>query len=429
MRATHGALIQVIWIYDRAVNVDALQRFQRNLGCGLLGRTIEQSPLPFARDRWVKAAVPEDIDIAATPRRRADVNAWADEQARLPIDPERGPGWHLGVLPLEGGGTAVSLVASHTIVDAAGLGQAIEDAAAGRTRDLGYPPARSRTRRRALREDLQQTVKELPDMAQAVAALVRRARSDRKAFAASIKVAPPAPSTAGEDRVVEVPDLNAYIDLTQWDARAKSLGASSTSLVAGIASRLAARVGRVRDDGTVTLRLPLTLRTEGDTRGNALTIVDVPVDPTHAATDLGEMHAKITRAMLAAMDNSDDAVLATLPLAQLVPMRVNKGLAAMAAGGAALPVTCSNIGDLSPGANRPDGTEADFAYIRNLEPDIKQSHLEQMGGQLFVGSGRSRGKMSIRVSAYILGRPNTKDDLRETVSRTFAEFDLDAEID
>ena len=108
---------------------------------------------------------------------------------------------------------------------------------------------------------------------------------------------------------------------------------------------------------------------------------------------------------------------------------MNKGLAAMAAGGAGLPVTCSNLGDLSPAANRPDGTDADYAYMRNLSPDVKKSTLEQMGGQLFVGSGRARGKMGIRISAYILGRPNTKDDLRESVSRTFAEFDLDAEID
>ncbi len=429
MRATHGALIQVIWIYGRAIDVDGLRRFQRNLGSGLLGRRIERSPLPFARDRWVKAAVSEDIDIAATPRPRADVNAWADDQARLSIDPEFGPGWHLGVLPLEGGGTAVSLVASHTIVDAVGLGQAIEDAAAGRTRDLGYPPPGSRTRRRALREDLQLTVKELPDMAQALAALARRARSDRKGFATSIKVAPPAPRTAGDDQAVEIPALTAYIDLAEWDARAKSLGASSTSLVAGVASRLAVRMGRVHDDGTVTLRFPLTLRTDDDTRGNALTIVDVPVDPTDAARQLGEMHVKITHAMLAAMENADDAVLATLPLAQLVPRWVNKGLAANAAGGAGLPVTCSNLGDLSPAANRPDGTDADYAYMRNLSPDVKKSTLEHMGGQLFVGSGRARGKMGIRISAYILGRPNTKEDLRDCASRTLAEFDLDAEID
>jgi hypothetical protein len=52
-----------------------------------------------------------------------------------------------------------------------------------------------------------------------------------------------------------------------------------------------------------------------------------------------------------------------------------------------------------------------------------------MGGQLFLGSGRGRGKMFIRISAYLPDRPNTKEDLRENVSAAFAEFDLHAEID
>jgi mycoketide-CoA synthase len=429
LRAVHGALIQVIWIYDRAVNVDGLRRFQRNLGYGLLGRKIERSPLPFARDRWVKAAASEDIDIAATPRLRAGVSAWTDERARLPIDPEWGPGWHLGVLPLADGGAAVSLVVSHTVVDAVGLGQAIADAAEGRTRNLGYPPAGSRTLGRALREDLRQTVKDLPGIAQALVAAARRISPDPKGYVSSIKAAPPSAMTAGDDQAVEVPGLTAYIDLAEWDARAKSLGASSNSLAAGVACRLAVRVGRVHDDGTVTLRFPVTLRTEDDTRGNALTIVDVTVDPTHAATDLGEMHVKITQAILAMMENSNDENLATLPLAVLVPRRVNRRLAGMAAGAAILPVTVSNVGDLSPAVNRPDGTDADYAYLRNVEPDIKKGTLEHMGGQLFVGSGRVRGKVFIRISAYLLGRPNTENELREVVSRTFAEFDLNAEID
>jgi hypothetical protein len=429
LRAVHGALIQVTWIYDRAVNVDGLRRFHRNLGRGLLGRGIERSPLPFARDRWVLPPASEEIDFTATPRRRADVNAWADERARLPIDPEWGPGWHLGVLPLEDGGTAVSLVASHTIVDAIAFGQAIEDAAEGRTRNLGYPPAGSRTRRRAVREDLRQTLKDLPDMAQALRAVARRARRDRKELNSSIKAAPPSRRTASDDQPVEIPALNAYIDLAEWDARAKSLGASSNSLVAGIASRLAVRVGRVQDDGTVTLRFLVTLRTEDDTRGNALTSVDVTVDPTRAATDLGEMHAKITHGILAAMEDSNNDFLAPLPLAAMTPTWVARRLAGIAAGGSILPVTCSNVGDLSPAANRPDGTDADYAYMRNLEPNMKKGTVEAMGGQLFLGSGRGRGKMLIRISAYLLGRPNTKDALRESVSRTFAEFDLNAEID
>ncbi|CPR08054.1 Fatty acyl-AMP ligase FadD28 and polyketide synthase [Mycobacterium bohemicum DSM 44277] len=429
-RAVHDTLTQFTWFYDHAVDVDALRRFHRNLGCGLLGRRIERSPLPFARDRWVKAAATDGIDIAPTPRPRAEVSAWLDERARLPIDPEWGPGWHLGVLPLDDGGAAVSLVVSHTLVDGIGLGQAIADAAEGRVRDFGYPPARSRKRRHAVREDLRQTVKELPEIRKAFVSAAGKIWPDRKQFTSSIKAAPPpAPRATDGDRVVEVPALTAYVDLTEWDARAKSLGASSNSLVAAVACRLAVRAGRAHADGTVTLRFPVTLRTEDDTRGNALTVVDVAVDPTHAATDLRDMHATITEAILAAMKNPDEEYLSTFPLAPLVPKRLNRRLAALAAGGVTQPVTVSNVGDLPPAVNRPDGTDADYAYLRSVEPDIKKSTLEHIGGQLFVGSGRSRGKIFFRISAYVLGRQNTQSELRDMVSGTFAEFDLIAEID
>jgi hypothetical protein len=173
----------------------------------------------------------------------------------------------------------------------------------------------------------------------------------------------------------------------------------------------------------------VSLRTEDDTRANALRSVDVTVDPTHAATDLGEMHVKFTQAILAAMEDADDEYSAPLPLAAMTPKWVVRKLAGVAAGGASLPVTCSNLGDLPPAANRPDGTDADYAYLRNLEPDIKKSTLEAMGGQLFLASGRRRGKIFIRIYGYLPGRPNTKDDLREIASRTFAEFELNAEID
>jgi hypothetical protein len=333
------------------------------------------------------------------------------------------------VLPLEDGGTAVSLVVSHTVVDAIAFGQAITDAAEGRRHNLGYPPAGSRTRTRAWREDLQLTVKELPDIAHALGAVARRARRDRNELRSSIKAAPPSPRTASDDQAVEMPALTAYIDLAEWDALAKRLGASSNSLVAGLACRLAVRVGRVHDDGTVTLRFLVSLRTDDDTRGNALTNVDVIVDPTHAATDLREMHVKFTQAILAAMEDADDEYSAPLPLAAMTPKWVVRKLAGVAAGGDTLPVTCSNVGDLSPAANRPDGTDADYAYMRAVEPNMKKSTLEAMGGQMFLGSGRGSGKMSIRISAYLLGRLNTNDELREIVSRTFAEFDLNAEID
>src|SRR3569623_1696330 len=120
----HGAHEQFNWIYNRPVNVDGLRRFHRALGHGLLGRRIERSPLPFARDRWVAWPGPDDIEIATTPRPRADLNAWLRERASLPLDPEYGPCWHIGVLPFEDGGTAVCLTATHIIADGLGVTEA-----------------------------------------------------------------------------------------------------------------------------------------------------------------------------------------------------------------------------------------------------------------------------------------------------------------
>ncbi|CAM5738389.1 type I polyketide synthase [Mycolicibacterium aubagnense] len=429
LRASHGTVLQMTWIYDRAVDVAALRRFHRNLGQGLLGRRIERSSLPFARDRWVLSPVAPDIDVAATPRPRADVSAWSDERARLPLDPEHGPGWHLGVLPLAGGATAVSLVASHLIVDAIAFGQAVADAVEGSTHDLGYLPAGSRPRGRALREDLRQTVKDLPDMARAVAAVARMARRERGELRPPAAAAPAAPHRTDTDQRVDVPGLTAQIDLNEWDARAKRLGGSSNSLVAGIACRLAVATGRVQDDGTVTLRFVLSRRTEGDTRANALTSVDVVVDPTHVAKDLGEIRAKVTRATLETIENPDDESLAPTALAAITPTWAVRKVAAMAAGGAILPVTCSNVGDVPAAVNRPDGTDAAYLSMRSVEPDITKGLLEAMGGQLFLSSGRAAGKMSIRISAYLPGRPNTREALRDMVSSTLAEFGLKAQLD
>ncbi len=64
--------------------------------------------------------------------------------------------------------------------------------------------------------------------------------------------------------------------------------------------------------------------------------------------------------------------------------------------------------------NRPDGTPADYASGRLIEPDVNGRTPERMGGQLFV--------------ADLPERTNTQDALCHDVSRTLAEFGLTAEM-
>jgi hypothetical protein len=143
----HGPVIQYTWIYGRAVDLDALRRFHRNLGHGILGRRIERSPLPFGRHRWIASSGPPDVVVAPTARPREELTAWADEQAALPIDPEFGPSWRLAVQPFTNGEQAVTLVVSHTVADGVGIAVSVTEAANGVTRNLGYPATASRTKR------------------------------------------------------------------------------------------------------------------------------------------------------------------------------------------------------------------------------------------------------------------------------------------
>ena len=186
-------------------------------------------------------------------------------------------------------------------------------------------------------------------------------------------------------------------------------------------------MGRVCDDGTVTLSFPISVRTENDTRGNALVFPNVSVDPTRLSSDLGEIRVKLKQA-LADVAETTDRVLAPLPLASMTPKWAARRAVGIPLGAAGLPIGCSNVGDMAPASNRPDGTDADYVSGRLVEPGVTKRTLERIGGQLFVASGRVNGKLSFSVTAYQPGRTNTQEALRELTLRTLDEFGVGAEI-
>jgi hypothetical protein len=431
-------VIQCVWVYEHAIDFDGVRRFNHNLGYGLLGRRIERSPL-FARHRWVSDRGPLDIDIAECARPRAELSDWADERSQLPVDPERGPGWHLGVLPLTDGSTAVSLVVSHYLIDGFGLALTIIDALLGNTRDLGYPPPRSRTRLRAVAYDARQTVQDAPEVARALVAAAKLARRRRDDTARSPAPRPVALRGGDGDDAVVVPVITCHIDLDDWDGRAKALGGTSETLLAGLAAKLGERMGRRHaGDGAVTLQLPMSERTEGDTRAIAVSYARVSVDPTRVATDLRDTRAAIKAALTTLRETPDEA-LQLLWLAPFTPKRALKRMADAALTDADRPVFCSNLRDLGSVVYARAGTDAEYAtisgalntlhLIRVIGPHVTRQWLERAGGQLTLQSWRIGDKVGITVEAYQPGADNTKPALRELAARTLAEFDLTAEID
>ena len=376
--------MQVVWVYEHAIDFDGLRRFHYNLGRGLLGRRIERSPLPFARHRWVLDRGPSDIDIAECARPRAELSDWADERSQLPADPERGPGWHLGVLPLNDGSTAVSLVASHYLLDGIGLAVALVDALSGNTRDLGYLPPRSRTRLRAVVEDARQTARDVPGVARALAAAPKWL-SPRRPDIARSPVSRPVAIRAGDgDEPVVVPGITISIDVDVFDARAESLGGTGNTLIAGLAAKLGERMGHRHDeDGTVTVQLVMSDRTEGDTRAVAVSLARIHVDPTQVTADLRDARAAVKQALKTWRETPHESSHLE-SLTPFMPKRTWKWAVDRSFADPDRPVVCSNLGDVGAVVNRLDGTDAEFSYARGTRQHVTRQWLERIGGQMHL---------------------------------------------
>jgi hypothetical protein len=393
-----------------------------------LGRRIERSPLPFARAHWVVDRGPADIDIEVSPRPRTEVSDWYDERAQLPIDAEWGPGWHLGVLPLTDGSTAASLVLSHYLIDGLGLVLALVDGIMGNTHDLGYPPPRSRTRRRAIAEDARQTARDAREVARALGVAARQARRQRQEVA---KSPPPQPLTRPDidhDEAVVVPGVTVGVDLAAWDARAKALGGTANTLGAAFAAKFGELIGRRHADGAVTLQLPVSERTEGDTRANAMAFARVTLDPTQVTKDLGDARSAIKQALEALRETPDDSFEVAW-LAAFTPKRALKRMDDAMVADPDLPVFYSNLGDVGTVVNRLDGTDAEWCTARVTAQHERREWLERIGGLMTLQSLRIPTRFVVSINAYQPGAENTKPAMRELAARTLAEFDLVGEID
>ena len=413
-------VIQCMWVYDRAADIDGLRRFHRHLQRGRLSRRIERSPLPFGRYRWVSPGAQPELEIVETPRPRSEFDAWLAEQADIRLDAERGPGWHLAVLPFTDGGAGVSLIASHCLTDAVGLCQALADAAGGHDNAADWPAAGSRRRWRALRDDARQTARDIPAIGRAAADAVRFLRDNSGTTGPA-----PAPAVAVDEQIT-LPTATFFVDADEWDARAQALGGTGNGLFVALAARLAHRVGRVAQDGAVAVTMAINERTDADTRANAIKNVDFTVDPAPATTDLREIRAATKQALVRAQ-REPDARWTLLPLVPLIPERLGKQWVGAATNSAAT-VGSSNVGAVDPTTNRPDGTDADHFAIRSLSARMTTGMLHQLGGLLSLLSGRMNGRVFVSVVAYEPTGTNSDSALQQHISTVMDEFSLASTI-
>lgn len=417
-------VVQCIWVYNRAVDVESLRRFHANLRGGKLSRLIERSPVPFGRHRWVASDTPNDIEFVPSARPRTEFDDWLTEQAHAPIDPEHGPGWHLAVVRFSDGGTGISLVTSHSLTDGAALQEALAAAAAGCCDDASGVARGSRPRWRAVCEDTWRTAREVPGISRAALATIRRVRNTggRTANPAPAPAPAPVPATAGPDVPVTTPTAAIFVDAAEWDARAQSLGGTSNTLLVGLAARLAQRLGRVAADGSAELTMPVNERGDQDTRGNAVVHVSFAVDPEPVTRDLSEVRAAIKQA-LARRDEMPDERRALLPVIPLIPTWLFRRIVSAAAV-SPIGVNSSNLGAVPPHLTRPDGTQADFYALTVCYAGVTRAIMQRIGGRLELHSGRADGRVFVTVLAYQPGAENTNNGLRQALSDALGDFAL-----
>ncbi|MGK2868009.1 MAG: wax ester/triacylglycerol synthase domain-containing protein [Mycobacterium sp.] len=429
LRATgQEAVMQVVWIYERPVDVDGIRRFHECIGHGLLGRRIERSVLPFGRHRWVSALGPQSELDFAPPRPRDELGAWIDERSTMPLDPEYGPPWHVGVLPMTDGSTAISIVISHCVSDGGGALRSMVNAINGRKLDFGYPLPSARSRGQALRADLRDTVRGLPEVGRTVVEAVRQLTRRRSELSRSGEAKPVA---SGPDHQVFTPSATVCVKLDDWDRRAAELGGNGHSLVAGFVAKLAQNIGRVGVDGLVTLNIPQGDRLPGDddTRANAVILVNLAIDPAKVTTDLSEARAAMKEGLRLAREVPDEN-LRLLPLTPFIPKRVVRTMADVAFGfSTELPVSCSNMGDVPEGLPNLDGTEADFVFLRGIDRVATKHALEERHGLLTVVAGRINGTETLTFAGYAPGAENTTAWLRTELEKTLAAFELSGVIE
>jgi hypothetical protein len=429
LRATgRNQLIQAVWVYEHPLDRDGLDRFHRNFYESLASRLIERSPLPFGRPRWVRPVGPlTPMQVADRVRPRAELMDWADELGNLHIDPERGPACYLAVQPFDDGATGVCVVASHVIGDGVGGILALYEAITGMIRDPGYDQPGSRPKAKAIAADLRQAVRDIPLTVRTAVKAVKMFRAQRDDFAR----ARAAHAGNVDNRHVVVPSVAIFIDTAQWDATAESLGGNSYSLLAGFSAKLAEHLDRRRPtDGAVSLLIAINLRESlDDDRALAMAFASATVDPAKVTADLTEARNAVREARQKAKAEPDPT-MELLALIPWLPRGAVKGVADLLfAYSEDLPVSCSNLGDLPPDLARVDGTTAEYFFIRALDTNVTFGELQRSHGQLVVVSGRINGTISISVEAYRIDADNSKEQLRELVAETIAEFGLTAVID
>jgi hypothetical protein len=372
------AVIQLLWLYRRPVDHSALTKFRDNLANGRLARLIQPALLPFGRHTWVSAPLPSSaLELTAEPLAPDALQAWADAQVELPMDPVHGPAWTFTAQAFRDGSTAVSLVVSHCVADGMATALGVREAARGEQKPLNYSPRPTRRSPSALVSELSRTAQDARATLRALARLARTMRQPRNT--PRLPVAPPT-AAAADDRTVALPWASVRIPIAEWDAKARTLGTNRLTLLTAITAAFAKGLGRI-SNGDATLLIPVNQREgQSDVGGNCVSIATLKVPVGEPDGRLHSLQRRLQSTLLRTR-HEPDHMAALLPLVPFVPKRAFSAAGHLALGALAeLPVTCSFVGEWSKDVLKIDGEEADRFCFRGTDRQVSARAIEARQG-------------------------------------------------
>lgn len=431
-RATgRNQLMQCLWIYDREVDLAALQRTTERLASLSFNRLIEPPFLPFSRTKWVKPTnMTAPIDQTGGILPRSLFMHWANGHARLPIDPVTGPAWRIGIQLFDDGTSAISFVGSHLVIDGMGALRAIDAA----IREIELPnDYKTRGEQGWLTRcisDFKQGMNDAPSTIFSLAKIAKDSWSStvKPDFQQSEKTI----DSLKRNPVIELPSVTATIESSIWDACASRLGGHAHSLLPGFVAALASNFGRCRSsDGAVSLLIPIDRR-QGlfDNRALAIEFHSLTVTPNHFKTDLRQMNALLKAMLRGVKKNQISSLTALLPAIAWMPQKViTKLVNRMFAYADERPVSCSNLGDLPDKLGYIDGAPCSQIIARAVDVNVSRADLERSHGHLVVVASRYKDTISLSIEACQM-EPSltTTNELRLIVEKSLSQFGMIAKI-
>lgn len=416
-------VLHFCWLYPHVLDENIVRQFNEQLSHTLLGRLLQRSALPWGRHRWVKQIVPAPVIWSKDPVSIEDLSSWQNSLTDVVIDPEHGPGWLMTVKYIEGGGSAMSILVSHTIADGHATIQAVVDAIARRHHHSQFPLPSWRWSPVMMARDCIEFARALPDVGLALRALFQRERQARGTIKRSIARPRSRKNDVG-DMEVNVPSLHVAMDKTELEKKASELGVAGNTLLVAFAVRLAFLLGRVDSQGRVKLVLPVSDRLPEDLRGNALQAVTVLTDPETCCRKPIILQREL-RSALASLLRHGDELTPLLPLLPYVPIWLARHLEGVALGDD-MPVGCSLLGDLPESLSQPFGKPAQLQLL--LQERATLSQLIDQGGRLYMLFYGCNDQVKVYISCYDENHVTSRIELKSFVEKALLDLVLKATL-